>query len=441
MGRITALLVSGFAAIAMSVAGLTVMSGVAQAASPTTLWVNSGATVTGNGISCGAPGFNAIQDAVNAAPAGSTIQVCAGTYAEQLQITRSVTIVGRGNVFVTLPQTIVNSTTPCDTAPGTGSFQPDQDGIAICGNATVALNNIVVNAAWPTSTCNDSLYGILVGGGATLAFTNSAVTAAGAFPLNGCQGGVGIQVGMAWTTPVEVGHLTLADSSVSGYQKNGITIDGWQSTASIDHATVAGAGPTPSIAQNGIQVSNSGKASITDSRIIGNECSDNAAPCGSNGLTQTQSAGVLFFGAAVGSTLTGSSISNNDMGVYYSANPSGRVITKPAVTISGDTFSDDRYEGVVLDQGAANVTHTTIEHGNVGVEVLQYAGSNSQTFGAKSVASFIAFSKIHVATVDVLSDKAAGDKAGTFTISSSNIHASKVKDNSTNLPVIEKSDH
>lgn len=425
----------------MSVTGLMIVPAAAHAASPTTLWVSSATTVSGNGTSCGKPGFNAIQDAINAAPARSTIQVCAGTYAEQLQITQSVTIIGRGNVFVTLPQSIANSTTPCDTAPGTGSFQPDQDGIAICGNAAVTLSNIVVSAAWPASTCNDSLYGILVGGGATLAFTNSAVTAAGAVPLNGCQGGVGIQVGMAWTTPVEVGHLTLADSSVSGYQKNGITIDGWRSTASIDHATVAGAGPTSAIAQNGIQVSNSGKASIADSRIIGNECSDNAAPCGSNGLTQTQSAGVLFFGAAVGSTLTGSAISNNDMGVYYSADPSGRVITKPAVQLSGDTFSDNRYEGIVLDQGAANVTHTTIEHGNVGIEVLQYAGSPGQTFGSKSAASFIAFSKIHDATVDVLSDKAAGDKAGAFTISSSNVHASRVKDNSANLPVIEKSDH
>jgi len=418
-----------------------VVPAAAQAASPTTLWVSSATTVSGNGTSCAQPGFNAIQDAINAAPAGSTIQVCAGTYAEQLQITRSVAIIGRGNVFVTLPQLIADSTTPCDTAPGTGSLQPDQDGVAICGNATVALTNIVVDAAWPASTCDDSLYGILVGGGATLQFTNSAVTAAGAFPLNGCQGGVGIQVGMAWTTPVEVGHLTLADSAVSGYQKNGITIDGWQSTASIDHATVVGAGPTQSIAQNGIQVSNSGKASITDSRIIGNECSDNPAQCGSNGLTQVQSAGVLFFGAAVGSTLTGSSVADNDIGAYYSANPGGRAITKPAVVLSGDTFSDNRYEGVVFDQGAANVTHTTIEHGNVGIEVLQYEGSSGQTFGSKSVASFISFSKIHVATVDVLSDKAAGDKAGSFTISSSNIHASRVKDNSANLPVIEKSDH
>lgn len=275
----------------------------------------------------------------------------------------------------------------------------------------------------------------------TLSFTNSAVVAAGALPLNGCQGGVGIQVGMDWTTPVQVGHLNLTDSSVSGYQKNGITVEGWQSTASINDAVVTGDGPTSAIAQNGIQVSGLGKAAITNSTVVGNECSDNPASCGANGLTQVQSAGVLFFGAAVGSTVTTSFIADNDMGLYYVAKASGRAITKPALLVSGDTFTDNRYEGVVLDQGVANVTHTTIENGNVGIEVLQYAGSSGQTFGAKSLASFITFSKLHVATVDVNSDRAAGDKAGSFTISNSNTHASRVKDNSTNLPVIQKSDH
>ena len=59
-------------------------------------------------------------------------------------------------------------------------------------------------------------YGILVGGGDTLVMSNSAVVAGGAVPINGCQGGIGIQVGMAWTTPVERGHLTLTNVTVCG---------------------------------------------------------------------------------------------------------------------------------------------------------------------------------------------------------------------------------
>src|ERR1700689_3242803 len=271
MRRISGFLMYGVVAVALSAAGLLVGQGVAQA-SGTTLWVSTATTVSGNGTSCADPGFNTIQSAITAAPAGATIDVCAGNYTEQLQITQAVTIVGLGNVQVTLPAAPVDSTTACDTAKGTGAFQPDQDGIAICGNADVTLNNIVVDAAWPSSTCDDSLYGILVGGGATLTFTDSAVTAAGAYPLNGCQGGVGLQVGMSWTKPVEVGHLSMSDSWVSGYQKNGVTVDGLHSSASITYTTVTGAGPTQQIAQNGIQVSNGANAYIATSTITGNEC-------------------------------------------------------------------------------------------------------------------------------------------------------------------------
>ena len=39
-------------------------------------------------------------------------------------------------------------------------------------------------------------------GEADLKLTDSTIAGAGADPINGCQGGVGIQIGMAWTEPV-----------------------------------------------------------------------------------------------------------------------------------------------------------------------------------------------------------------------------------------------
>jgi hypothetical protein len=436
MRKTSGFLTYGIVALAVTAAGVLAGQGVAQA-SGTTLWVSTATTVSGNGTSCADPGFNTIQSAITAAPAGATIDVCAGDYTEQLQITQSVTIDGLGNVQVTLPSTPANSTTACDTARGTGSYQPDQDGIAICGDADVTLDNIVVDAAWPTSTCDDSLYGVLVGGGATLRFDDSAVIAAGAYPLNGCQGGIGLQVGMSWTKPVEVGHLRMWDSWVSGYQKNGITVDGYRATASISYTTVTATGPTQQIAQNGIQVSDGAVADISHTTVTGNECSDNAAPCGSNGLTQTQSAGILFYAALKGNVVSNSVISDNDMGVYYSANPDSGTVKRSQVTLTGDQFTDNRYEGVMLDQGAATVNSCDFKRGNVGIEVIQYS---SQTAGSFSVASYDHFATIHNATVDVLSDRAASDQAGTFTITHSQIYAAKVLDNSKNLPIIHKFD-
>ncbi len=445
MRRITAIFAPVLAMTAAAVFGFglvpAVASGLALAAPATggpTLWVSSATTVTGNGTGCAHPGFNAIQAAVTAAPADATIKVCAGTYTEQLQITGSVTIDGLGNVIVQLPASPVVATTACDTVSGAGS---DQDGISICGNnVSVTMNNVVVDAAWTTTVCNDNLYGILVAGGATLSFDNSWVVAAGAYPLNGCQGGIGIEAGMAWTKPVEVGHLNMSDSWVSGYQKNGIVIDGWRSTGIIAHSTVTGAGPTPSIAQNGIQVSDAGRAVITATRVSGNECDDTAASCGANGLLDVQSTGVLFYGAARGSEVVDCRLSYNDIGAYYVANAAGIPVKKPQVTFTGDIFTDNRYEGAVLDQGSASITGSSFSRGAVGIEVLQYSGQNGQTFGSYSVASYDHFADMHHATVDVLSDRQQGDKPGTFTITHSDIYSAKVLDNSKNLPIIHRFD-
>jgi hypothetical protein len=435
--RIIRAFAAAAAGLTVAAAGVSVWPAAALADQPGAIWVSGAPTVGGSGTSCRHPGYNTIRAAIRAAPSRATIEVCKGTYAEQLQITRSVTIQGVGTVVVKLPATPANSNTACDKAPGTGSFQRDQDGVAICGKGTVSLIHLTIDAAWPSGTCDDSLYGILVGGGATLQFVDSTITAAGAQPINGCQGGVAIQAGMAWTTPVEVGHLVTDHSAISGYQKNGITVDGARSTAVITHTTVTGAGATPAIAQNGIQVSNGAKAQILDSKITGNEC--DVSVCGPNGLTQTQSTGLLLYGAARGTTVADSTIAGNDIGVYYSANPGRKAPARQQVSIVRDGLSGNRYEGVVLDQGSAYVGHCTFSSGNVGIQVLQYSG---QTFGSRSFASYDRFSHMHVATVQVLSDDAAtGDLPGSFMITRSEISTAPVLDNSTNLPIRRRFDH
>ncbi len=403
------------------------------------LWVSTAPTVGGNGTSCTQPGFSTISAAIQAVPSSGTINVCAGDYAEQLTITKPMTIVGHGKVVVQLPSVPANSATACDTAPGTAAYQPDQDGVVVCGAIKVSVTDLQIDSAWPGSTCDDSLYGVLIGGGATLEMSNSAITAAGAVPLNGCQGGIGIQDGMAWTTPNEVGHLILSDSQVSGYQKNGITVDGKGSTATITRVTVHGIGPTTQIAQNGIQVSNGALAAVLHSTVTGNECNYQTV-CGPDALTQTQSTGLLFYGAAPDSTVTDSTISGNDIGVYYSANPAGKQPKAPQVLITGDKLQRNRYEGVVLDQGSAYVSHCSIESESIGIEVLQYGGTYGQTFGSTSVADFDTIRMMSWASVEVLSDRVRSDKPGKFEISNSHISSAPVRDNSKDLPVIRSHD-
>jgi hypothetical protein len=435
--------------VVVALAGLATLPAAASAASPATLWVapapvvvssalSATPTVATAGTSCANPGYHTIQSAIAAAPAGATINICAGTYVEQLTITQSVSLVAQGAVTVQLPAAPANGTTACDAANVAAGFQPDQSGVVICGAATVNIQGLTVDAAWPGGTCYDSLWGILVGGGATLNLTKSSVTAAGAVPLNGCQGGVAVQVGMAWTTPVEVGHANLLNDSVSGYQKNGITVDGKGSSANIAATTVAGIGATAQIAQNGIQISNGALGTIVAAKITGNEC-DYDAPvvCGPDGFNNTQAAGVLFYGAAAGSSISASTISGNDLGVYsFDANPTAP--SSPVVSILANSLAN-RYEGVVLDQGFTEVDADSFSGGESGIDVLQYSG---QSYAPNGSANADIFRGASVAAVQVESDQEAGDFAGTLTVRLSDLrgNAARVVDNSLNYRVLQQFD-
>jgi hypothetical protein len=426
------------------VAGVVTLAspGIAGAARSNGLWVsNTTAPVTGASTSCTTPGYSTIQSALDAATAGATIHVCAGIYPEQLQVTQAVSLVGVGSATVELPPTAANSTTTCDAAMEAGGYQPNQDLVSICTSATVSITDLTLNAAWPSGTCYDSLYGVLVGGGATLKLTSSNLTAAGASPINGCQGGVGIQVGSTRSTPSQVGTVVMSDDSISGYQKNGMTIDGVGSSGNLKHVTVTGAGATDQTAQNGIQVSRGATAKITLSTVSGNEC--NNSSCGADSQADSQATGVLFYNAGNGSSVTASTLSGNDIGVYASA------VTAPTasqIAIKVDTFTNNRYESVLLDQGSTTLSKDTMSGGNVGIQAIQY---NGQSFAAQGVAKSVTISGMSVAAAQVYSDLApSGDLPVILSISKSQISGNptghsvlgSVQDNSTNSVVTLKSD-
>jgi hypothetical protein len=429
--------VAALAALACVAAGASASPALAW--SGQSLWVGTAATVAG-GTSCAAPGYNTIQSAINAAAIGQQIVVCAGTYTEQLQITKSVQISGRGPVTVQLPATPADATTTCDQQMKSGNpgnpAEQDQDEISVCGAVQVSLTGITVDAAWVAGTCYDALYGIVVAGGATLRLNKSQIVAAGAVPLNGCQGGVGVLAGDSASTPAQVGHLVMTNSTIAGYQKNGIVIDGAGSTGDIQNDIVTGIGATAQIAQNGIQVSDGAGAAILNTRVSGNEC-DYPSVCGADGITQTQSAGILIAATDAPVSVIGSTLTGNDIGVYYQADPAKAAPVGPTAVIDDDRFDGNRYEAVQLDQGAALVEDSEMSDGNVGVEAIQYTG---QTFGINSVVSDITIRNMSVATVEVLSDQAAGDKPGLLVVSGSQINPSRVLNNSKNVRLVELAD-
>jgi hypothetical protein len=326
----------------MTVAAAVILpAGAAGAATPPAFWVSAGGASTHANVSCPTAGYNSVQSAVTAAETYESshpgtvpaVEVCPGTYPEQVTIRKSLSLsrapvpASQGAARIQLPATVGSdqskglSSTNCQAKDIANSIQVPQSVIEICAAGTggantngvkVTLSGLTVEGNWPHTVCYDSLYGILVGGGASLTLTGSTVEKAGAYPLNGCQGGVGVQVGR--NAIGQIGHVNLSQDTIKTYQKNGVTVDGPGSTADIRHAVVTGAGATDGIAQNGIQLSRGATGQVTESSVSGNNYT---------GTGNASSGGILVFGGC-GSPLvqnahfTRNKLTGNDVGIYLS---------------------------------------------------------------------------------------------------------------------------
>jgi hypothetical protein len=405
--------------------------------------------------SCSDPRYNSIQQAITETEATDTdpiIEVCGGTYAEQLTIKKPVGINGN-NATIELPAAPVKLETKCDEASEAGDGLEDQELISICTAGAVSINAVTADAIWPgepigaSESCAFNLNGILVGGGADLSLSESTVDGAAPTPINGCQYGVGVQVGLSYASPAQVGTASLTTDVVEGYQKNGITVEGEGSSATMSEDRVSGAGKTTQIAQNGIGVQLGAKAKISTSVVKRNECEN--ATCGSDPLTQYQAEGVYFYGAGEGSSISGSYISENDAGVE-NFDTSATAPTSPQVLLSGDTITSNRYEDVLLNQGWASIKGGTIAKSIVGVDALQIGeGPFAQAYGPKGTVSKVTFTGLTEWAVLGDSDNAAGDQPGFVSIKQSKVSgnpgatvASSVhSDNPTSLKITTKHDH
>jgi hypothetical protein len=405
-----------FAVIASFFAATSVAA--APATPPSPLWVNA-TGVVGTDTSCANPGYTTISAALSAAVSGQVINVCAGTYDEQLIITKAVSLVANGSVTVNGPGTYSGTSTSCD-ADG-----PDnQDEVDICVNGAVSISGFTINGGFAEAYCNDDFYGVAVLGGATLTLSNSIIEGVGGPNGGGCQGGVGIQVGEATgPTTADAGHATLTSDTVETYQKNGITVDGGGSTATITDVTVVGAGPAP-IAQNGIQISDGAKATITGADVTGNECDETAVPaCGPNPDEDTQSIGILLYDAGT-TTVKNSTSSNNDIGIYNFGDDATSYYTPPSPFNIVETFTNvtmsNRYENACADAGKTVVNDSHMSGGATGLSVFQYDG---QPIGATFTGTGDTFNGASTAAVNIDSDGTSGDFPVSFTLTKSNLNS------------------
>ncbi len=207
------------------------------------------------GTCIGPSPFTSIQAAVTAAPPGSTVRVCPGTYAEQVVVTKALNLVGitTGNSSgaVIVP--------PSSLAAVSRLLTTDCVVYQILASSArkVNLQNLTLDwmnqdlPATTTGACTspDDVMGILYQNASGT--MNNVVTRNQQLPsVPGNQAGEGIFAESSGGNS----QITVQNSAVHDFQKNGITTNGTGISAEIENNSVRGSGPNPNIGQNGIQL-------------------------------------------------------------------------------------------------------------------------------------------------------------------------------------------
>ena len=256
--------------------------------------------------------FYSIQNAVNAANSGDTVNVGAGTFDSFSVVNKTgITITGAGvGQTVIAPTTLVDSgvADKYDTDMHVSVFVNGSTGITLQGMTIKSTSAAPASSVSLSSGVNNA---IVFWNGSSGTIANSAIT--GIYTINGAQTGQGIAVDASTGTD----NLTVNNVTISGFQKNGIqAIDGnGAQSASTDtinltvsSSTITGAGPTTAIAQNGIVAWNRGggtvNASVSGTTISGFDYTPAATPA-------DYATGILAYGGGKVTSVRNSTFGSN----------------------------------------------------------------------------------------------------------------------------------
>jgi hypothetical protein len=297
------------------------------------------------------PASDSIEDTVELAPPGSTINVCPGVYEEQVSFenpddnnTTIRSLVRRAAVIKAPPTILLNLI--------------DEKSIVHVNAATgVRILSFTITGPGPAN-CDSIHYGVWVENGGSAAIDDNHITDIRDEdplsldpPLSGCQNGVGIQVGRKYTDGPTTGSATITRNLIDRYQKNGMTIDNVGSSATILDNRVDGWGPTEAIAQNGIQISRGAFGNARD-----NEVSDNIyigpaqAVASSTGFLLYGNADVIpvpDLSPAPGTTVADNLAYRNDDNIAAFGTEFARVL-------SNGVFNSTRFDGIYMGTDTAN---------------------------------------------------------------------------------------
>ena len=284
--------------------------------------------------------FTSIQAAVAAAGPGDSVKVCPGTYTEQV-------VIGPGKNGLTL-----FSEVPLAAVIKAPLVMLTPMSIVTVDTATdVAIRQFTISGPFVASGCvgfPDRHTGVRVFNGSATIYGNHITAIHDASPLNfGCQDGVGVLVGRA--IQGQTGSAVIRQNLIDDYQKGGIVIDGSGSYAEIRQNEVVGSGPTPIIAQNGIQIGRDSHAVVDHNRVTRNAFGVPPVPTDSADAT-----GILLYNLTGGVQASYNDVYANEDGILV-ATFEGDFHTGSTINVevSHNDSHDNALDGIVADEDTA----------------------------------------------------------------------------------------
>jgi hypothetical protein len=316
--------------------------------------------------------FNTIQSAVSASRAATTIQICPGTYTEQVAIDKNLTLEGVAgttqDAVVIVPPAggLVANTLDFDNTcivngvPTCPNGFPTAAQILVVDSAVVSISNLTVDG---TGSNGNGVAGCGPPDVVGILFQNASGTVnhvavrnqlVDGNTISGCQAGLGIfvQTATSFTSTV-----TVENSSVHNYNKNGITGNDPGTKLTVTGNYVQGSGPASGVAaQNGIQLGFGATGKINNNTVIDNLYTDPAVAAASD---------ILLYDSAEYAlpviTVSDNTVGNSQLPIGLETLGDDGGYLGDGVTVSGNkVFGTGTYDAIDVCTNGNMVTGNTI---------------------------------------------------------------------------------
>ena len=283
--------------------------------------------------------YTTIQAAVNASSlsGGDTVVVCNTgiPFNEQVTISRPLILTGQPGATVQPNPMVQNATSLSSGNPIAAAVfvEPDITGVTISGLIIDGSQNQIADCVLdPIGVYFQNASGTVIHNAVRYFELGSG--------LQGCQSGIGIfaQAGAGGTA-----NVIVEDNSVHDFQKTGIVGNEAGTTLTATSNVVTGLGPTPNIAQNGIQIGFGATGSLTGntvSNLVYTPCVDTANCPGS-------STGLLIYDPTGSIATKSNNVSSTQGAVYYLSVIGGAISSN---VISATLV----YDGIAIDTDGTN---------------------------------------------------------------------------------------